>query len=143
MTTLILSIGTNPRVLNRRIQALEAEGYVVRAAYSVKDALQEFEQGDFDAVLLCSSLSAEEKQLLSRRIRGFGSLVPIMAAAEAEAIAQATNVATFDFSQRPSSADRLNPLAQPSISSVFPVPSFRRSPSPQSATKSLLLLQAS
>ena len=143
MTTLILSVGTNPRVLNRQNRALEAEGYIVRAAYSVKEALEEFEQGDFDAVLLCPSLSGEEIQCLSRRIRGSGSLVPIMAAAEAERIAQAINGATFAFSQRPSSADRLNPLAQPSLSTVSSAVSFLRPPSPPSAMESFPLLQAS
>jgi len=132
MTTLILSVGTHLEKLSCRNRTLESQGYIVKAVYSVRDAIHEFEHDDFDAVLLCSSLSAEDGDLLSRHIRESGSLIPILTAAKAERITQPAKIATLTASPRTSATDRLRPLTQASNSPLLQIDLLRHTPSTQS-----------
>ncbi len=75
---LILAVGKDPALLERRSAALRNAGYIVDSEYSVKQAIERFKQGDFDLVLLCHSMSAHDKNRLTHSIRAFGSLTPVV-----------------------------------------------------------------
>jgi DNA-binding response OmpR family regulator len=50
-------------------------------AHSLKEAGAQFLQGDFDAILMCHSVPAEQSEHLARLIREHTSLTPIIAIA--------------------------------------------------------------
>lgn len=78
---LILSIGHDPELLERRSTILRADGYIVDSVSSIKQAIVHFMDGDFDLVLLCHSIPVKERELLTSSIRAFGSLTPIVSIA--------------------------------------------------------------
>jgi CheY-like chemotaxis protein len=78
MLTLILSAGLDPQLLSTRNLALQAAGYIVVSAYSVKEAAYRFREGDFDLVLLCSSIPKDEKDRLIQWIHTSGSHIPVV-----------------------------------------------------------------
>ena len=78
---LILAVGKNPALQEGRSSILRRAGYIVDSEYSVKDAVERFKQGDFDLVLLCDSMPIEDRDRLTRSIRAFGSLTPIVSVA--------------------------------------------------------------
>jgi CheY-like chemotaxis protein len=76
--TLILSVGQDWSLLKARDLILRAKGYIIRSELSVRHAIRYFKEGDFDLVLVCYSISAEDRTHLARSIRAFGSLIPIV-----------------------------------------------------------------
>jgi len=71
MLFLILSVGRNARLLRERNSFLTAAGYSVVPAYSKEEAMEKLLDGDFDLILICSSLGPDGCQLaeMVRRIR--------------------------------------------------------------------------
>lgn len=57
---------------------LQSVGYVVECEYAIEDAVRHFLSADFDLVVLCHSLSDEERQRFVRRIREHGSSTPVL-----------------------------------------------------------------
>jgi CheY-like chemotaxis protein len=76
--TLILSVGSDPMVLDTRELILRSTGYTVSSALSTKEAVDIFQNGDFDIVILCHSLPTKECELLASFIRASGSHTPIV-----------------------------------------------------------------
>lgn len=76
--TLVLSVGLDSELLGTRNLVLQSAGYTVVAAYSVKEAIHRFQEGDFDLVLLCQSIPALDRERLSCWIRASGSRVPVV-----------------------------------------------------------------
>lgn len=76
--TLILSISLDVELLSTRNLVLQSAGYLVVAAYSLKEAVDRFQDGDFDLVLLCQSIPTKEKDRLTCWIRASGSRVPVL-----------------------------------------------------------------
>jgi CheY-like chemotaxis protein len=71
MLFLILSVGRNPHLLRERNSSLTAAGYSVVPAYSKDEAMEKLLDGDFDLILICSSLGTDGCQLakMVRHIR--------------------------------------------------------------------------
>ena len=82
---LILAVGKDPAWLESRSSMLRHAGYIVDSEYSVKHAIDRFKQGDFDLVLLCHSMPAQDRNRLIHSIRAFGSLTPIVSVAHPDA----------------------------------------------------------
>jgi CheY-like chemotaxis protein len=76
--TLILSVGSNPDLMGARNQILQSAGYFVVPAYSLKEAVDRFQRGDFDIVLLCASLPTKDRVRLTCWIRASGSRIPVV-----------------------------------------------------------------
>lgn len=76
--TLVLSIGLDVELLSTRNLVLQSAGYLVVPAYSLKEAVDRFQDGDFDLVLLCQSIPTKEKDRLTCWIRASGSRVPVL-----------------------------------------------------------------
>jgi len=76
--TVVLSVGLDPQLLETRNLVLQSAGYIFVSAYSIKEAVERFQQGDFDLVLLCHSVPAKEKDHLFCWIRASGSRIPVV-----------------------------------------------------------------
>ena len=76
--TLLFSVGLDPSSLNDRNLVLESAGYSVVSAFSLKEAVSCFHDGDFDLVLLCQSVPKKERDRLISWIRASGSRIPII-----------------------------------------------------------------
>ena len=76
--TLVLAVGRDPVLLETRSQVLQAAGYTVIPERSLKKALAMFREGDFDLVLLCHSIPAQERERLTRLLREHSSRTPIV-----------------------------------------------------------------
>ena len=81
--TLVLSVGWDPMILHTRNLLLQSAGYIVVSAMSMKDAVHLFQDGDFDLVILCNSISTRDCERLRCLIRASGSRIPIVCVAEA------------------------------------------------------------
>lgn len=76
--TVVLSVGLDPGLLGTRNLILQSAGYIVVSAYSIREAVDRFQEGDFDLVLLCQSIPARERDNLSCWIRASGSRIPVV-----------------------------------------------------------------
>jgi CheY-like chemotaxis protein len=92
--TIVLAVGTDPSLLKTRNLVLQSAGYMVESASSVKEAVDRFQSGDFDLVLLCHSVPKKDRDRLTSLIRASGSPTPIVSIAgnlgECDAFATAT-----------------------------------------------------
>jgi CheY-like chemotaxis protein len=92
--TIVLSIGFDPSLLETRSLVLQSAGYMVESASSLKEAVNRFQSGDFDLVLLCRSVPRKDRDHLTSLIRASGSRIPIVSIAgnlgERDAFANAT-----------------------------------------------------
>jgi CheY-like chemotaxis protein len=78
---LILAVGQDSLLLDTRSSILRAAGYVVESAFTLAQAINEFERGDFDMVLLCHSMPLQDRDRLTCAIRASGSRVPVVVVA--------------------------------------------------------------
>jgi CheY-like chemotaxis protein len=69
----ILSVGHHPTLLETRNLILRAAGYKVEEAVSIKQAIRQFQEGNFDLVLLCHSIPTPERERLAGLIRVSGA----------------------------------------------------------------------
>ena len=60
--TIVLSIGFDPSLLETRSLVLQSAGYMVESASSLKEAVNRFQSGDFDLVLLCRSVPRKDRR---------------------------------------------------------------------------------
>ena len=74
----VLAVGYDPVLLKTRGQVLQSEGYTVVSVRSLKRAITQFAEGDFDLVVLCHSIPQEDRQRLAYLIRGHSSRTPIV-----------------------------------------------------------------
>jgi DNA-binding response OmpR family regulator len=65
-------------LLETRGQVLQAAGYTVVLEPSLKKAVARFREGDFHLVLLCHSIAANDRELLTQLLREHTSRTPIV-----------------------------------------------------------------
>jgi DNA-binding response OmpR family regulator len=75
---LILSIGHDLNLLSTRHLLLQSDRYIAESTSSIEHAITSLRDGDFDLVILCHSLSGEERKLLIHRIREDNLSLPVV-----------------------------------------------------------------
>ncbi len=76
--TLVLSVGSDPAVLDTRDLILRSAGYIVVSVMSIKEAIHQFQNSDFDLIILCHTLPPKDSERLTCFIRASGSRIPIV-----------------------------------------------------------------
>ena len=76
-----LSVGRDPLLLQTRGQVLRKDGYTVASTASSDQALQQFVAGDFDMVILCHSIPAQERERLADAIHRHSPNTPVVVVA--------------------------------------------------------------
>nr|WP_263338216.1 response regulator [Acidicapsa dinghuensis] len=85
----ILVVGQDPVILQTRSSILRSAGYAAREASTIAEAIELFQNGDFDLILLCHSLPLNDRDRIVRFIRSAGSHVPICTVSSASGDFQA------------------------------------------------------
>jgi DNA-binding response OmpR family regulator len=80
--TVVLAIGFDPWLLESQRAVWRSSGHFVTPAGSLGEAIDQFRDGDFDAVLLGEALSAEGRERVISSILGSGSRVPVLCVTE-------------------------------------------------------------
>jgi DNA-binding response OmpR family regulator len=75
--TVVLAVGLDSWLLAAHTRDWRSAGYFVVSAYSVGEAINLFNDGDFDLVVLGDSISVENRQRLTSLIRASGSQTPV------------------------------------------------------------------
>jgi CheY-like chemotaxis protein len=75
---IILSVGENRTLLETRNIILRSTGYIVESARSLKQAIDQCRARDFDAVIMCHSVSSKDRDCLTCWIRASGSLTLVV-----------------------------------------------------------------
>ena len=78
---LVLAVGRDRLLLETRSRVLQAAGYTVIPELSLKKAVSRSRDEDFDVVLLCHSIPADDRERLVRLIREHTSRKPIVSIA--------------------------------------------------------------
>src|ERR1035441_3393079 len=76
----VLAVGMDLWVLERKRKAWREAGYFVTPAGSVREAIDDFRSGDFDLVVMSASIPAESRERFTSMIRAAGSSVPVICA---------------------------------------------------------------
>ncbi len=84
MPKLILSVGRDLQLLKKRTTALNGAGYTVVAATDPRQAIEDMFNGDFDLVLLCHSLTNEERQRFAGIVRNYSPSTPVVIISDLE-----------------------------------------------------------
>ena len=79
---LVLAVGLDWHLLESQRAAWKSAGYFVISTASVKDAIDHFQNGDFDLLLLGHSIPAEARERLTFLIRATGAHVPVVCIAD-------------------------------------------------------------
>lgn len=74
---LVLAVGLDWYLLESQRAAWKAAGVFAISAASIKGAIDHFQAGDFDLVLLGPSIPAEARERLTFLIRSSGTRVPV------------------------------------------------------------------
>ncbi len=74
---IVLSVGLDGWLQAAQASMWRSAGYVVVSAQSISEAMDLFEAGDFDLVLLGHSVPGEKRERLISLIRASGSGIPI------------------------------------------------------------------
>lgn len=74
----ILSIGAEPSLQVSRKMILEQAGFVVVSASNIHEGLAECESHKFGLFLVCQSISAPEKQVLTQALREKCPGIPVL-----------------------------------------------------------------
>ena len=80
-TNVVLAVGFDLSLMRTRSLVLQSAGYIVESASTLKEAVDLFQAGDFDLVLLCHSIPIKDRDHLTCLIRATGSLTPIVSIA--------------------------------------------------------------
>ena len=94
--TLVLAIGLDSLSLGIRHSLLQSAGYLVVSAFSLRDAANQFLNGDFDLVLLDNSLPAKDRDRMASLIRVSGSRTPVVSIGSEDSHDDSFIDATFD-----------------------------------------------
>jgi CheY-like chemotaxis protein len=78
LPTVLLAVGLDSSLLATQKIAWQSAGYFVTTTTSIREALLQVNQGDFDIVLLGHSISAESRERLTFLIRASGSHIPVV-----------------------------------------------------------------
>src|SRR5438270_4503175 len=82
--TVVLMVGQDRVLTETRSQVLRTAGYIVVPAFTPRQAIDEFVQGDFDLVLLCHSIPEDTRERLVDVLRKHTSRTPIISVASFE-----------------------------------------------------------
>ena len=74
----VLAVGFDSSLMRTRSLVLQSAGYIVESASSLREAVDRFQTGDFDLVLLCHSVPMKDRDHLTCLIRATGSLTPVI-----------------------------------------------------------------
>jgi DNA-binding NarL/FixJ family response regulator len=80
--TVVLAVGLDSSESIAQSSPWKSAGFVVVSAYSVAEAFDRFQAGDFDLVLLGHSISIESRKRLTSLIRASGSRTPVVCIAK-------------------------------------------------------------
>jgi hypothetical protein len=76
--TLVLAVGLDPWLLVTHTRVWRSAGYFVVSADSIGEAIDLFNDGDFDLVVLGPSISIENRETLTSLIRASCSRTPVV-----------------------------------------------------------------
>lgn len=83
--TLLLTIGRDVTLLSTRTAILRQAGYIVQPVSSLREAVAQFAEGEFDIVLVCHSVPAKDRESLTSFVRARSPLTQLL------------QIATLDF----------------------------------------------
>jgi len=81
----ILSTGRDANLLTTRNEVLKSKGYAVVAAITPSEIVNSFFDGDFDLVIVCHSIPAEERRKIVRLVRNHAPSTPVVVLSAHEA----------------------------------------------------------
>jgi len=79
--TVVLAVCVDPWLLASKDAVWRSAGFVVIAAASIREAIDHFQAGDFDLVLLGHSIPSEDMERLTFLVRASGSQTPVVSIA--------------------------------------------------------------
>lgn len=91
----VLGVGLELPLLESQSRVWSSAGYIVRPAWSVREAIDLFKDGDFDLVILGHSLPVESRERLAFLIRATGSRIPVISMMDSSGISDAFADATL------------------------------------------------
>jgi CheY-like chemotaxis protein len=94
--TLVLTVGSDSSLLGSRSEVLKSAGYMVVSALSIREAVDRFQDGDFDLIILCHSIPTKDRERLIGLIRALGSLTLIVCIAKTSGQQDAFQTATLN-----------------------------------------------
>ncbi|MFZ1940719.1 MAG: hypothetical protein WBA18_21585 [Terracidiphilus sp.] len=80
--TVVLAVGLDSSLLANQSSVWQSSGYLVTSAWSIREAIAHFRDGDFDLVLLGRSIPADSRERLTFLIRASGSRIPVVCIAD-------------------------------------------------------------
>jgi len=75
--TVVLAVGLDSWLLVTHTRVWRSAGYIVVSAGSIREAIDQFNAGDFDLVVLADSIPIENRQRLTSLIHASGSQTPV------------------------------------------------------------------
>ena len=78
----ILAVGVDSSLLASQRPVWQSAGYYVTFAGSIREAILQFRDGDFDLILLDHSVPIESRERLTFLIRATGSQIPVVCVAD-------------------------------------------------------------
>ena len=76
--TVVLAVGLDSSFLESQTSARRSAGFSITFAGSIREAIVHLKDGDFDLLLLGSSIPADSRERLTFLIRASGSRVPVI-----------------------------------------------------------------
>ena len=80
--TVIFAVGVDSTLLEARRPLWESAGYCVTSAESIREAIVQFRDSNFDVLLLGDSIPVEDPERLTFLIRASGSRIPVVCMTE-------------------------------------------------------------
>ncbi len=74
----VLAVGVEPSVLASQGSVWQLAGYQITSVRSIRDAIVQLRDGDFDLILLDHSIPVESRERLTFLIRTSGSRTPVV-----------------------------------------------------------------
>ena len=118
--TVVLAVGLDSWLLAAHIRDWRSAGYFVVSAYSVGEAINLFNDGDFDLVVLGDSVSIENRQRLTSMIRASGSQTPMACIGDSSAAHKSLSDARLKNASSTLVAGLRELLAQKAMTAVAP-----------------------
>jgi DNA-binding NtrC family response regulator len=78
----VLAVGVDSSLLATQMPVWQSAGYLVTFAESIREAIVQLRDGDFDLVLLFHSIPPESRERLTFLIRSSGMRVPVIYVAD-------------------------------------------------------------
>lgn len=80
--TVVLAVGLDSALLARQNSNWKSAGYFVTSTGSIREAIRQLREGDFDLVLLGHAIPAESRERLTFLIRTIASRTPVVCIAD-------------------------------------------------------------